>query len=196
MPENVSVLMDGELGPQEAQRVLADIGKNEELRARWATFHQIRDAMRDRFQVSEDFSRRVFERLEQEPTVLAPRPHVAGRVGRIVLPLSAAAAAAMVGWLVLNTGLPGGLVEQAADSAAKPAAQTVAVAESRPQAESPAGNFAQPNPAVEVQYVSVPVSPRLQDYLIVHQEYSPSSTMQGLAPYIRTVPATQPDAKR
>jgi sigma-E factor negative regulatory protein RseA len=36
----------------------------------------------------------------------------------------------------------------------------------------------------------------MNEYLIAHQEYSPSTAIQGLAPYIRTVSSAQPEAGR
>jgi hypothetical protein len=36
----------------------------------------------------------------------------------------------------------------------------------------------------------------MSEYLIAHQEYSPSTAIQGLAPYIRTVSGAQPAAGR
>lgn len=37
----------------------------------------------------------------------------------------------------------------------------------------------------------VPATGRISEYLIAHQEFSPSSALQGLAPYIRTVSVNQ-----
>jgi len=34
---------------------------------------------------------------------------------------------------------------------------------------------------------SVPAPARMNDYLLAHQEFSPSTAMQGVAPYVRTV---------
>jgi sigma-E factor negative regulatory protein RseA len=42
-------------------------------------------------------------------------------------------------------------------------------------------------PAAEVKQVAVPAGEGAKDYLLAHQRYSPSSAMQGVAPYVRTV---------
>jgi hypothetical protein len=33
------------------------------------------------------------------------------------------------------------------------------------------------------------------EYLLVHQEYSPTTAIQGARPYLRSVAATDPDAR-
>ena len=38
---------------------------------------------------------------------------------------------------------------------------------------------------------SVPAPARMNDYLLAHQEFSPSTAMQGVAPYVRTVADAQ-----
>jgi sigma-E factor negative regulatory protein RseA len=39
--------------------------------------------------------------------------------------------------------------------------------------------------------LAAPAAGRISEYLIAHQEFSPSSALQGLAPYIRTVSVNQ-----
>jgi negative regulator of sigma E activity len=34
------------------------------------------------------------------------------------------------------------------------------------------------------------------EYVLVHQEYSPTNAIQGIGPYLRAVAATEPDARR
>jgi hypothetical protein len=34
------------------------------------------------------------------------------------------------------------------------------------------------------------------EYVLVHQEYSPTNAIQGISPYLRAVAATEPDARR
>jgi sigma-E factor negative regulatory protein RseA len=41
------------------------------------------------------------------------------------------------------------------------------------------------------QFVSVPSDGTMNEYLMAHQEFSPSSEIQGLAPYIRSVSRSQ-----
>ena len=42
-------------------------------------------------------------------------------------------------------------------------------------------------PVPEVKQAAVPAGEGAKDYLLAHQRYSPSSAMQGVAPYVRTV---------
>jgi sigma-E factor negative regulatory protein RseA len=102
----------------------------------------------------------VGERIAQEPTVLAPsrRRIEAARVP--VWALSAAAslaAVALVGWVAFGPR------------------------------EEPQLALSQPQvPAVqEAPQVAPPAA--ANDYLLAHQGYSPRNSLQGVAPYVRTV---------
>ena len=50
--------------------------------------------------------------------------------------------------------------------------------------------------AAEVKPVAVPAGEGAKDYLLAHQRYSPSSAMQGVAPYVRTVAEERSAARR
>jgi sigma-E factor negative regulatory protein RseA len=51
-------------------------------------------------------------------------------------------------------------------------------------------------PAAEFQQVAAPAGNGANDYLLAHQRYSPSSAMQGVAPYVRTVAERRVSARR
>jgi sigma-E factor negative regulatory protein RseA len=51
-------------------------------------------------------------------------------------------------------------------------------------------------PAPSATLASVPSEGRMNEYLIAHQEFSPSTEIQGLAPYIRGVSSTRQDKGR
>ena len=51
-------------------------------------------------------------------------------------------------------------------------------------------------PASEVRQVAVPAGKGATDYLLAHQRYSPSSAMQGVASYVRTVAEERSSARR
>ncbi len=53
-----------------------------------------------------------------------------------------------------------------------------------------------PAPAPEVRQAAVPAGEGAKDYLLAHQRYSPSSAMQGVAPYVRTVAEVRSSARR
>jgi len=43
----------------------------------------------------------------------------------------------------------------------------------------------------QIQLANVPSDGAMSEYLIAHQEFSPSTSIQGVVPYIRTVSGTQ-----
>lgn len=174
--EKLSALMDGELDPPEAQRELGALRSSAEGRERWDTYHLIGDALRGdalRFaRINAEFSKR----LAAEATVLAPKRRAVSRKA-VTYALSAAAsvaAVAMVAWVALTTNEVG----IAPQIAANPQPAAVAVAEPAPS------------------LVSVPVQGEMNEYLLAHQGFSPSTAIQGVTPYIRSVSATQPASTR
>jgi len=172
--EQISALMDNELQGQDAHQALLRLGDTPEARDSWATYHLIGDVMRGQGS-SVNVAGGVWAALEAEPTVLAPRRAV--RPGKaMTYALSAAAsvsAIAVVGWMAFSTG---NVVNPQSELArALPAAPTVQVA--------------------EPQLVSAPSDGQMNEYLLAHQGVSPSSGLQGVAPYIRTI-STAPEAGR
>lgn len=177
MNEQISALMDGEVEEETAHRLFASL-KQDGLGDEWEHYHLIGDVMRDTPVVSDEFMAKFFARLEQEPTVLAPRrlnkpalhkpalhmPALHMPSGR-KLTLSAAASLAAVGfvaWAVMQVGQPG-----------QPVWSQLAQA-----------------PNLEVQNVS------MNPYLLAHEEYSPTVGMQGMAPYVRTISEVREVAAR
>jgi sigma-E factor negative regulatory protein RseA len=167
--ERISELMDGELESREAQRQLARIKQDQELSRCWSTFHLIGDALRGERALSRELATRVATQLAGEPTVLAPRPYTFKRVATYAVSIAASlSAVALVAWMALNNPL---------------APQPGEMAKSTP-APAPAVT---PSP----QLASVPSEGEMNEYLIAHQEFSPSTAIQGLAPYIRGVSGTK-----
>jgi sigma-E factor negative regulatory protein RseA len=173
--EKLSALMDGELDEHEARRKLALLNEQPELQRLWATYHVIGDAMRGEHLLSGRFNGHLARRLAQEPTVLAPQRRPAKKL--ITYALSAAAslsAVAMVAWVALSTG-------------------SVTTALQSQVAQAPAvtpANVARP------QVVSLPSDGRLNEYILAHQGFSPSTAIQGVTPYIRSVAAQRPAKSR
>jgi sigma-E factor negative regulatory protein RseA len=159
MKERLSELMDGELDDRSAAAVLEALGRDREARQAWGSYHMIGDSMRGGRLLSEGFAARLSARLAAEPTVLAPRALPAE--SRKWFALSAAAslaAVALVGWMAFAPQ------PQVAPSAAP-------VAQAQPEAK--------PN--------IVPLPTAANDYLLAHQGFSPRVSLQGMAPYVRTV---------
>jgi sigma-E factor negative regulatory protein RseA len=158
MKDRISQLMDGELDDRSAAEAIKACGQGGDALETWRTYHLISDAMRDSRVLSAGFSARVMQRLEAEPTVLAPQR--ARPESRTWFALSAAAsfaAVALVGWLAFAPQ-PG-------------VAPQVAKAPEAPQAAP----------------LAVMAPSAANEYLLAHQGFSPRVSFQGIAPYVRTV---------
>lgn len=180
--EKISALIDGELEPDEAGRALSHVKQEPGLQDTWDTYHLIGDALRGSTPLSAGFQARLAQRLAAEPTVLAPQRAPARRIPTSVsYALSAAAslsAVAAVAWVALS-----GSADHAQPGLAQaPLAATIAT----PVAANP------PPPAGStLATVPVPEAVRAHDYLLAHQGVSPSTVLQGVAPYVRTVTVIQ-----
>lgn len=166
--EKISQLMDGELGRWETRAQIKRLESDEALAETWEAYHLIGDALRREAELPPDFRRRLHERLDQEPTVLAPHMRLSHRAVRYTLPVAAGiAGVALVGWL--------GLSFQSAVQPDRIAAQEAGISR-------PATTLAKRGTAVN-------------DYLSAHQEFSPSTAMQGLASYVRAVSTDESNAR-
>ena len=170
--EHISAMMDNELDGTRAAGQLARLREHPELRECWDTFHLIGDVIRGERMLNTVICPRVCEKLAAEPTVLSPWRVSPKRVRTFALSAAASLAAiAVVGWLAFfNTPL-------------SPQQQVATV---------PAKTLSPVSPVSLPQLSSVPSDGTMNEYLIAHQEYSPSTAIQGLAPYIRTVSSARP----
>jgi sigma-E factor negative regulatory protein RseA len=139
--------------------------KQDDGLASWACYHVIGDCLRRSGVPTAGFTARFAARLDAEPTVLAPRPVQASR-----LPLAWAAAATLAAVVVVGSVAVGMLEPQATAIAKAREANVVRAAQSKLQSVSP-------------------------DYLIAHQEYSPTTQIQGVGPYLRSVSAEGVDGR-
>ena len=169
MKESISALMDGELDERAAGDAIQAMHSEGEALEAWRTYHLISDAMRDRRLLSPGFTARVAERLAEEPTVLAPANLPGTPAQRFALAAAASlAAVALVGWLAF---------------APQPqTAQPMAQAQPQPQQSAPA-------------IATIPLPSHANDYLLAHQGFSPRVSLQGMAPYVRTVAEHPGDTK-
>jgi len=183
MNENISRMMDGEVDAQEFDRLCGEL-KAPAAMETWVCYHVIGDQLRGAHGVSTRFSARFCAALAAEPTVLAPQwapplapdstPHSAATLAstsqrtRTTQFATAAwavaatlAAVTVVGWTAFSmVDAPPTAVARAREAA------TVRAAQAKPLPDLPA------------------------DYLIAHQEYSPSTAVQGMGPYMRAVAVT------
>jgi sigma-E factor negative regulatory protein RseA len=158
MKQNISALMDSELFDDEAEALLDKIKRNPDAHAEWHIYHLVGDALRQPDHLHADIGAALRERLQAEPTVLAPHSRV--RKNARWFALSAAAsvmALALVAWMSVQIG-------------SEPAPQMAM--QQQPTALRPA---------------SYAVNRGVNVYLMAHQEFSPSTDVQGTASFIRTV---------
>ena len=160
MKTRISALMDGELDDKELSESLGAMRRDEDLRRQWSDAHLIGEALRNETRLDFDITASVMAALEQEATVLAPRVQTQRNRMQPALALAASVAGvAVVAWLGLG-----------------------------PTAEFASGDQLARAPVKAVPVVAaVPSTPRLQEYLVAHQAYSPAGPMVGGARNIRTV---------
>lgn len=166
MKDRISAVMDGELDDRAAAEVIDALGRDDEALQAWRAYHLIGDALRDSRMLSAGVARRVAQQLAAEPTVLAPRRVPAP--GRTWYALAAGVAAvALVGWMAFA-----------------------------PQ-QAPVAPVAQQAPARAAQMPQqVPLPSGTDDYLLAHQQFSPRVSLQGMAPYVRTVSEQVQEARK
>ena len=173
--ERISEFMDGEIDESDVAVQVRRMKEDSQLKARWGTYHLIGDILRgEKMGLSRDFNAKLSAKLAAEPTILAPRSRTPLRmnVRRFALPVAASlGGVTLVAWLVLfnNPFAP-----QQENLALKPAVPLVA----------------------QTQLAANPAGGEVNDYLLAHQQFSPSTTMQGAASYVRTVSGQGMEEKR
>lgn len=169
--EKISAFMDGEIEGIEATGQINRLKEDGRLRASWDAYHLIGDTLRgEKLRLSPDFAAKLSARLADEPTVIAPRARSTLRsaVRRFALPVAASVGGmALVAWLVVFNN---------------PFA---------PQKE----NLAVKTPA-SVEGTTQVANGEVNDYLLAHQQFSSSTTLQGVASYVRTVSGPDMEEKR
>ncbi len=175
MNSKISALIDGELPQHEAGGAFDALRGDGDARDTWRAYHLIGDSMRAAPLLSQDFSARVAARLAGEPTVLAPlplplrKPVLEQRRWQLLSAAASIAAVAFVSFAYFS-------------QEPVPAAAPLAVV--APQAE----------PAEAAAQVAPPDA--ANDYLLAHQGYSPRNSLQGMAPYVRTVSSEARGSRR
>ena len=178
--EKISVLMDGELDEHESRAQIKRLKDDPEFTRGWHTYHLIGDAMRGERPLSAGFNERLAARMAAEPTILAPRRSPTRHVAYALSAAASISAVALVGWVAF-VNYPQAPAPQIAQA---PVAALTAVTAAPPPAAAP-----------QPQLASVSSEGKMNEYLIAHQEFSPSTAIQGLAPYIRSVSTTQQPAQ-
>jgi negative regulator of sigma E activity len=157
-----------------------------QLRAHWAAFHAVGDALRSTEVAaahSTSFCLRVSEAIAREPTVLAPRATVGGlRLRRYLAPgLAVAASAAVIGFVavpLMKVSAPP-VVPAVQQAAVQPSATATAVT-----ADEGARRAA----------TTVANARALQAYLVAHRELTTGAALPRATPYLRTT-TEQPEGR-
>jgi sigma-E factor negative regulatory protein RseA len=175
MKEKISALMDGELADREAAHAIDALKDGGDARDTWRAYHLISDAMRDTRLLAPGFAARVAARLEKEPTVLAPRRAQWDKRAepRPWYAIPAAAAAGVAGVSLV------GYLAFAPQQGGAPSPVPVAAVQPEP-----------PKPQL------IPLPSGTPDYLLAHQGFSPRVSLQGMAPYARTVSSQANEGRR
>jgi sigma-E factor negative regulatory protein RseA len=174
MKARISAMVDGELDERSWGEAYDQLGRDGEAIEAWRTYHLISDAMRGSRVLSGSFTERVASELAREPTVIAPGRLPAPERRRWVALSAAASLAAisLVGWVAF-----------APQESASP---FPAIQAQSPQPTVIAQPAAMPQPASS-KPMRVPPPVAANDYLLAHQAFSPRISLQGMAPYARTV---------
>ena len=173
--DQISALMDGEVDAHEARSLVARLKADPASRIRWDEYHLVRDALRGEPLLSARFSETVSKRLAEEPTVLAPQrsPFKSRRVTTYAMSAAASVSAvALVAWVALS-----------------PTPENIA--QSTKQGPIPAIL-----PASQVTLPNEPSDGRANDLILAHESFSPSTALQGVVPYIRSVSVTRRAERR
>ncbi len=157
MKQEISVFMDGELFEDEAEDLLDSVRQRSDIHKDWAVYHLIGDVLRQPEHIHRDLSTRIRERMQDEPTVLAPRRHaVRQRMKNFVVSATASlTAVGLVLWMSLQI--------------------------------SPEVTPSMVKLQTNLRPVNMQIQPSSNDYLMAHQEFSPSTDISGGATFIRTV---------
>jgi sigma-E factor negative regulatory protein RseA len=103
MKDQISALMDGEQALSSSEHIYTALKAGGELSECWATYHLIGDVMRGNALMKSGFHQRLMQKLEAEPTILAPHTRKPFVKSRAVWSAAASVSAVMfVGWMVLQ----------------------------------------------------------------------------------------------
>ena len=158
MKQQISALMDGELFDDEAEALLDKLKRKPDAHKEWQTYHLIGDVLRQADHAYLNISTTMRERLQAEPTVLAPGRRSRRDARWYALSAAASVAAlALVAWMSLRVG-----------------------------SEPPQQMAMQQQPSA-LRSARLSSSKAMDDYLMAHQEFSSRADVQGTASYIHTV---------
>lgn len=180
--ESLSALADGEL--DNPDHLIRQMDSDPELKQRWFRYHVIRDTLTDHITLPDvDVSAAVRRALESEPAILVPVPHRRrGRLPFLARQAAGLAIAATVSAVAVLT------VQHYQGRDAAP--DQLVASQSHAVPARPATTTAPVRLVSEPQPLDSAVQAKLSNYLVNHNEYSVTSNMQGMMPYMRIVSVT------
>lgn len=165
MKSKVSALMDGELDKQDALNIIEVVRRSDELQEEWESYHLIGDALRQSSRLSMNISSSVSQKLKTEPTVLFPNntPSIPKQQKHKVFAFSMAASVVVISaWVIMYNSSYESHQPMVAENSSQDSNLTIVpMMVSSPTA---VGNY----PPAEI-----------NDYLLVHREFSPGTNMRG-----------------
>jgi sigma-E factor negative regulatory protein RseA len=203
--ERISALVDGELNAQEHQTAVDELLSHDDKRAAWGRYHLMADTLKRSLPKGIDhaFSSRVMAALEDEPTVLAPppRPSWGQRAAGLAVAASVAAVAVLgVQFMYQQDGQAP--AQQLAQVPAKlaPTPQMSPQNIARANLQNALKTSQQPSFRANIQTVTQALGsanhapkivkrfhPRLNKYLVDHNQQTSRTAMQAVIPYARIV---------
>jgi sigma-E factor negative regulatory protein RseA len=183
MKESLSAMADHEL--ENPDHLIKQMERDPELKQRWSRYHLIRDALTDHLTLpGVDVSAAVRQTLESEPSILVPIHHQRhGRLQVMAKQAAGLAIAATVSAVAVLTVQHYQFKETSSTQLA--ASQSVGNSPSLSTAASAPIRL-----VADTQPLDSAVQAKLSNYLVNHNEYSASSNMQGMMPYMRIVSVT------
>jgi sigma-E factor negative regulatory protein RseA len=184
--EQISAFADGELLTSNQIDAVLTALRSTEGRAAWEAYHHIGDALRSddtAMALSSDFSARLAARLEDEPSIVAPDAVLAAqseaRSTGVVKPFRRLAFSGAVAATVAAIAVVGGPQLMVASNGVEPAAEMVASGPTTTVNVPVAVAVQDATPEAKPEAVAadgqvILRDPRIDEYLMAHQRFSPS----------------------
>ena len=180
--EHLSAILDNELDSG-SQSAIDDLLKTPSLKASWARYHLIRDSLQQNLPeaIDTDLAARISARIQDEPTILAPRPTTNSRLLKPVAGFAIAASVAAMAILGIQQNReegPGIQQQQVVSFTPRATVNSTAIIQ-QTALNTPA--------EAQLRKVKANTNARLNSYLVNYNEYRKNSDFQGMLPYVRTV---------
>jgi negative regulator of sigma E activity len=179
--EQLSALIDGELGPDRAAVVIEALCRDPGLQRRWSDLQLVGDALRSTEVAGchvEGFCARVSRALADEPTILAPR-RARSRLRRYVAPGAAIAASVAALAFVAVPLLRAPATDVVAQRSEQAPAATAPVVAVSAGADSP-------SPAPSKAAAAIATARALDPYFAAHRELTGGTPLPRATDYLRT----------